>query len=54
MAKARELDPLSLIIGADYGAILNISRNNGQAIQQFHTDLEKDPDYPRAHMISYD
>lgn len=53
MAKARELDPLSLIIGADYGAILYFSRNYGQAIQQFHTVLEMDPDFPRAHMISY-
>jgi tetratricopeptide (TPR) repeat protein len=53
IAKARELDPLSLIIGADYGAILYFSRNYGQAIQQFHTVLEMDPDFPRAHMISY-
>jgi len=53
VAKARELDPLSLIIGADYGSILYFSRNYGQAIQQFHTVLEMDPNFPRAHMISY-
>jgi TolB-like protein len=53
ITKARELDPLSLIIGADYGSILYFSRNYGQAIQQFHTVLEMDPNFPRAHMISY-
>ena len=53
MGKARELDPLSLIIAADYGAILYFSRQYGPAIQQFHTVLEMDPDFARAQMISY-
>jgi len=51
--KARELDPLSLIIASDYGAFLYFSRQYGPAIQQFHTVLEMDPDFPRAQMISY-
>jgi tetratricopeptide (TPR) repeat protein len=53
IGKARELDPLSLIIAADYGSILYFSRQFGPAIQQFHTVLEMDPDFPRAQMISY-
>jgi tetratricopeptide (TPR) repeat protein len=53
IGKARELDPLSLIIAADYGAILYFSRQYGPAIQQFHTVLEMDPDFSRAQMISY-
>jgi len=53
IGKARELDPLSLIIAADYGAILYFSRQYGPAIQQFHTVLEMDPDFPRAQMITY-
>jgi TolB-like protein/DNA-binding winged helix-turn-helix (wHTH) protein/Tfp pilus assembly protein PilF len=53
IAKARELDPLSLIIAADYGSFLYFSRQYGPAIQQFHTVLEMDPDFPRAQMITY-
>jgi TolB-like protein/Tfp pilus assembly protein PilF len=53
IGKARELDPLSLIIAADYGAILYFSRQYGPAIQQFHTVLEMDPDFSRAQMITY-
>jgi adenylate cyclase len=53
IGKARELDPLSLIIAADYGAILYFSRQYGPAIQQFHTVLEMDPDFARAQMITY-
>jgi TolB-like protein/DNA-binding winged helix-turn-helix (wHTH) protein/Tfp pilus assembly protein PilF len=53
IGKAHELDPLSLIIAADYGAILYFSRQYGPAIQQFHTVLEMDPDFPRAQMITY-
>jgi len=53
IGKARELDPLSLIIAADYGAFLYFSRQYGPAIQQFHTVLEMDPDFPRAQMITY-
>jgi TolB-like protein/DNA-binding winged helix-turn-helix (wHTH) protein len=53
IAKAHELDPLSLIIDADYGVILYFSRQYGPAIQQFRAVLEMDPDFPRAHMITY-
>jgi TolB-like protein/DNA-binding winged helix-turn-helix (wHTH) protein/Tfp pilus assembly protein PilF len=53
IAKARELDPLSLIIAADYGSILYFSRQYGAAIAQFHAVLEMDSTFPRAHMITY-
>ncbi len=51
--KARQLDPLSLIIGADNGVILYYSRRYDGAIQQFHRVLTMDRHFPRAHMIVY-
>jgi TolB-like protein/DNA-binding winged helix-turn-helix (wHTH) protein/tetratricopeptide (TPR) repeat protein len=49
--RARTLDPLSLIIAADNGAILYNARQYDKAIAQFHTVLEMDPQFPRAHVI---
>ena len=48
---ARQLDPLSLIIATDYGAILYFSRQYDRAIEQFRGVLEMEPDFPRAHML---
>jgi TolB-like protein/DNA-binding winged helix-turn-helix (wHTH) protein len=48
---ARQLDPLSLSIGADYGAILYFSRQYDRAIEQFHAVLEMEPNFPRARMV---
>jgi DNA-binding winged helix-turn-helix (wHTH) protein/Tfp pilus assembly protein PilF len=50
--KARQLDPLSLIIAADYGAILFYSRQHDSAIEQFRSVLQKDPDFYRADLIT--
>jgi DNA-binding winged helix-turn-helix (wHTH) protein/Tfp pilus assembly protein PilF len=50
--KARQLDPLSLIIAADYGAILFYSRQYDSAIEQFRSVLQKDPDFYRADLIT--
>jgi TolB-like protein/DNA-binding winged helix-turn-helix (wHTH) protein/lipoprotein NlpI len=50
---ARKLDPLSLIVAADYGAILYFSRQYDRAIEQFHLVLEMEPDFPRAHMLAW-
>jgi TolB-like protein/DNA-binding winged helix-turn-helix (wHTH) protein/tetratricopeptide (TPR) repeat protein len=47
---ARRLDPLSLIIGADHGAILYFARQYDRAIQQFESVLEMDPSFGRAHL----
>jgi TolB-like protein/DNA-binding winged helix-turn-helix (wHTH) protein/Tfp pilus assembly protein PilF len=49
--KARRLDPLSLIIAADNGAILYYSRQYDSAIRQFRSVLDTDPEFPRAKMI---
>src|SRR6266581_13918 len=50
--RARQLDPLSLIIAADYGAILYYSRQYDRAIEQFRAVLRKDPNFVRAGLIS--
>jgi TolB-like protein/DNA-binding winged helix-turn-helix (wHTH) protein/Flp pilus assembly protein TadD len=50
--RARRLDPLSLIIAADNGAILYYSRNYDRAIQQFDAALATDPAAGRAQLIS--
>jgi len=46
-----QLDPLSLIIAADNGAILYFSRNYGAAIEKWHSVLDMDPGFMRAHLI---
>jgi tetratricopeptide (TPR) repeat protein len=51
--RARQLDPLSLIIAADYGAILYFSRQHDRAIEQFRAVSDMEPNFPRAHMISF-
>jgi tetratricopeptide (TPR) repeat protein len=48
---ARQLDPLSLIIAADYAAILYFSRQYDRAIEQFRSVMDMEPDFPRAHML---
>ena len=47
--RAHQLDPLSLIISSDHGAILYYSRQYDRAIEQFRTILDMDPTFPRAH-----
>lgn len=49
--RARQLDPLSLIIAADNGAILYYSRQYDRAIAQFKVVRELDPDFPRGAVI---
>ncbi len=49
MRKARDVDPLSLIINSDLGYMLFYARQYDQAIQQLHTTLSLDPDFPAAH-----
>ena len=49
--RARQLDPLSLIIATDNGAILFFSHQYDRAIEQFRAVLEMDPNFPRAHMV---
>jgi TolB-like protein/DNA-binding winged helix-turn-helix (wHTH) protein/Tfp pilus assembly protein PilF len=51
--RARALDPLSLIIAADKGAILYFSRQYDRAIAQFRAVLEMEPNLQRAHMVLF-
>jgi tetratricopeptide (TPR) repeat protein len=50
--RARELDPLSLIIAADNGMIFYYSRQYGRAEAKLNAVLEMDPNFPRAHSLS--
>jgi tetratricopeptide (TPR) repeat protein len=49
--RARQLDPLSLIIAADNGAILFYSRQYDRAIDRWRSVLQMDPGFRRAHLI---
>jgi TolB-like protein/DNA-binding winged helix-turn-helix (wHTH) protein/Flp pilus assembly protein TadD len=51
--RARQLDPLSLIIAIDHGAILYLSRQYDRAIEQFRAVLDMEPNFPRAHLLIY-
>ncbi|HEY6970920.1 MAG TPA: tetratricopeptide repeat protein [Candidatus Angelobacter sp.] len=51
--RARQLDPLSLIIAADNGAILYFSRQYDRAIEKFRTVLEMDPNFARARLVIF-
>jgi TolB-like protein/Flp pilus assembly protein TadD len=49
--RARQLDPLSLIIASDNGAILYYSRQYDSAIERFRAVREMNPDFPHSGMI---
>jgi TolB-like protein/DNA-binding winged helix-turn-helix (wHTH) protein/Flp pilus assembly protein TadD len=49
--RARQLDPLSLIIAADNGATLYYSRQYDLAIAKFRAVRELDPNFPRTGVI---
>ncbi len=50
---ALRLDPLSLIIATDKGAILYFSRQYDRAIAQLRGMLDMEPNFPRAHILAY-
>jgi len=49
--RARQLDPLSLIIAADNAVILYFSRQYDRSIEQFRAVLEMEPHFPRAQIV---
>jgi TolB-like protein/DNA-binding winged helix-turn-helix (wHTH) protein/Tfp pilus assembly protein PilF len=49
--RARQLDPLSLIIAADNAMIYYYSRQYDRAEKGFDAVLEMEPTFPRAHMV---
>jgi Tfp pilus assembly protein PilF len=50
---ARQLDPRSMIIAADRGAILYCARRYEEAITQLQQVLEMERNFPRAHIIIF-
>jgi TolB-like protein/DNA-binding winged helix-turn-helix (wHTH) protein len=48
--RARELDPLSLIINTDMGKLLYFSRRYNDAMEQLRETLRMDPDFSDAHV----
>lgn len=53
MSRARQIEPLSLIIQADDAAIFYFSRRYDLAIEKFLAVLEMEPNFPRATMVVY-
>jgi serine/threonine protein kinase/tetratricopeptide (TPR) repeat protein len=51
ITRAREIDPLSLIISSVVGEILYESRHYGQAVEQLGKTLEMDPNFAEAHRL---
>jgi TolB-like protein len=49
--RARQLDPLSLIIATDRGVILYYARQYDRAIEQLRAVLDMDPNFARGHII---
>ncbi len=49
--RARQLDPLSLVIATDDAYLLYTSRKYGPAIKEFRSVLDRDPGFARAHDI---
>jgi len=47
--RARELDPLSLVINANLGFVLAVARRHGEGIEQVRRTLEMDPNFAHAH-----
>ncbi len=47
--RARELDPLSIIVNADLGSNLFFARHYDEAIEAVKKTLELDPNFPLAH-----
>jgi Tfp pilus assembly protein PilF len=50
--RARRLDPVSLIVAADYAVFLHYDRQYDKAIQQFRSVLEMEPLFPRAQIVT--
>ena len=53
LERARQLDPLSLIIAADRGVNLYYARDYDGAIRQLRTVIDMEPDFPRTAALPY-
>jgi TolB-like protein/DNA-binding winged helix-turn-helix (wHTH) protein/lipoprotein NlpI len=47
--RARELDPLSVIINSDVAKVFLLTRHYDEAVEQFKHTLELDPEFAQAH-----
>ena len=53
MERARQLDPLSLIIQTDTAVFLYFARRYDQAINQFRAVIEREPNFPRTNILAF-
>jgi TolB-like protein/DNA-binding winged helix-turn-helix (wHTH) protein len=53
MERARQLDPLSLIIASDNAVFLYYARQYDASIRQFREVIDMEPNYPRAAPLSF-
>jgi TolB-like protein/DNA-binding winged helix-turn-helix (wHTH) protein len=51
--RARQLDPLSMIIATDHAVILYFARQYDRAIEQFRAVLAMEPNFAHAHMVVF-
>jgi TolB-like protein/DNA-binding winged helix-turn-helix (wHTH) protein/Tfp pilus assembly protein PilF len=51
ISRAREIDPLSLVINSDVGIIFSSARRYDQAIEYFKKAIEMDANFPDAHSM---
>jgi TolB-like protein/DNA-binding winged helix-turn-helix (wHTH) protein/Flp pilus assembly protein TadD len=51
--RARQLDPLSLIIATDRAAMFYFSRHYDRALEHFHSVLAMEPSFGRARLVIY-
>jgi len=49
--RAREIDPLSLVINSDVGIVFSSARRYDEAIAYFKKAMEMDPNFPDAHAM---
>ncbi|MDQ1390613.1 MAG: hypothetical protein QOF56_4067, partial [Acidobacteriaceae bacterium] len=51
--RARQLDPLSMIIATDHAVILYFARQYDRAIEQFRAVLAMEPNFAHAHLVVF-
>jgi tetratricopeptide (TPR) repeat protein len=52
MGRARQLDPLSLIMQTDAAVFLYFARRYDQSIDQFRAVIEREPNFPRTNILA--
>ena len=52
MGRARQLDPLSLIMQTAAAVFLYFARRYDQSIDQFRAVIEREPNFPRTNILA--